>query len=153
LFTPISNWHVPYLFIFVLPIRLHRSHGCLLLDPLVLSQRHDYRYHLLAVVHPCRRCRGCLLPDSARLSAARRSHDTTSTTAADVGGATLWPPASLSAQILQLWLASAPAAAAVGVGGGGATPPLPPTSVARLTTCVRWGAGWPRDGCPVAPPR
>ncbi len=34
----------------------------------------------------------------------------------------------------------------------GTTPPLPPTSVARLTTCVHWGAGWPRDGCPVAPP-
>ena len=53
---------------------------------------------------------------------------------------------------LQRWLAPAAAAAAtVGVGGGGgATPPLPPTSVARVTTCVHWGAGWPSDAVTAA---
>ena len=49
---------------------------------------------------------------------------------------------------LQRWLA--PAAATVGVGGGGATPPLPPTSVARVTTCVQWGAGLPSDAVTAA---
>ncbi len=55
-------------------------------------------------------------------------------------------PVPASANANHVVIGSAPAAAAVGVGGGGATPPLPPTSVARLTTCVHWGAG--RSGWP-----
>lgn len=80
----------------------------------------------------------CLWTLQSAASAARRSHDTT--TAADVGGATLWPPASSSAAV-----GLGPAA-----GGGGATQPLPPTSVARVTTCVHWGAGWPIDAVTAA---
>ena len=46
-------------------------------------------------------------------------------------------------RLLQRW--PAPAG-----GGGGATPPLPPTSVERVTTCVHWGAGWPIDAVTAA---
>ncbi len=48
-------------------------------------------------------------------------------------------------RLLQRWLTSTPAA-----GGGGTTPPLQPTSMARVTTCVHWGAGWPSDAVTAA---
>ena len=69
---------------FVLPSRLSRSH--LLLDSTVLSQLslHLCRCHfkLVAVGHPCRCCRGSMV----------LWRDTT--TAANVSGATVWPPAT-----------------------------------------------------------
>ena len=74
---------------FVLPSRLSRSH--LLLDSTVLSQLslHLCRCHfkLVAVGHPCRCCRGSMV----------LWRDTT--TAANVGGATLWPPVTVTAGV------------------------------------------------------